>query len=43
MTCPTDYATTVWDHLVADLGQLPVGPVVMATPSFANVPSEVAE
>ena len=43
MTTPTDYTTTVWDHLVSDLGQVPTGPAVMEWTPFADVPSVEAE
>lgn len=43
MTTPTDYSTTVWDHLVSDLGQPPSGPDVLPWTPFADVPSEVGE
>lgn len=46
MTCPTDYSTTVWDHLLACwptwARSRPVRMLLPWTP-FADVPSEVGE
>lgn len=43
MSTPTDYSTTVWDHLVSDMGEVPSGPDVMPWTPFADVQSVEGE